>query len=68
MLADLSQLMEKMDWEVNHKKLFGEHSSSTAAEAAATVIFSTEGTEEIAEIEKKLSSFLHAKDVEWKLR
>jgi hypothetical protein len=68
MLADLSQLMHKMDWEINHKKLFGEHSNSTSAEAAATVIFSTEGTEEISEIEKKLSSCLHAKDVEWRLR
>jgi hypothetical protein len=68
MLADLQQLMGRMDWELNHQKLFGEHSNSTSAQAAATVIFSTPGTEEISEVEKELSSCLHAEDVEWRLK
>ena len=68
MLADLQQLMGKRDWELSHQKLFGEHSNSTSAQAAATVIFSTAGTEEISEVEKELSSCLHAEDVEWRLK
>ena len=68
MLTDLQELMQKLGWEINHKKLFGEHSNSTSAEAAATVIFSTGGTEEISEVEKELSSCLHARDVEWRLK
>jgi hypothetical protein len=68
MLADLSQLMQKKEWEINHKKLFGEHSNATSAEAAATIIFSTGGTEEISEVEKELSSCLDAKEVEWRLK
>lgn len=68
MLADLQQLMGKRDWELSHQKLFGEHSNSTSAQAAATVIFSTPGTEEISEVEKELSSCLHAEDVEWRLK
>ena len=68
MLADLQQLMGRMDWELNQQKLFGEHSNSTSAQAAATVIFSTPGTEEISEVEKELSSCLHAEDVEWRLK
>jgi hypothetical protein len=68
MLGDLQKLMQKMGWEINHRKLFGEHSNSTSAEAAATVIFSTGGTEEISEVEKELSSCLDARDVEWRLK
>jgi hypothetical protein len=66
MLADLQQLMGKRDWELSHQKLFGEHSNSTSAQAAATVIFSTAGT--VSEVEKELSSCLHAEDVEWRLK
>ena len=68
LLADLQQMMQKMDWEINHEKLLGEHSNSTSAQAVATVIFSTAGREEISEVEKKLSSYLQAEDVEWRLK
>lgn len=68
MLGNLSQLMQRMDWEINHQKMFGEHSNSTSAQAAATVIFSTGGSEEISEVEKELSSCFHAEDVEWRLK
>jgi len=67
-MARLEEAMPKFGWELDSQKEFGQHSNSTNANAAATVIFRSRGNEDLSDIEAELSSQFQGEGVEWRLK
>lgn len=67
-MGDLEAAIKQNGWTLDRHRLYGRHSNTTDAKAAASVIFHSSAMEELSEVEDRLSAVLQGEEMEWRLK